>query len=58
VCCASVSGNTVNTTYCGGQTQCTDPRVMYCDPNDANPCPNGGTCTATIYPFPGYYRCQ
>jgi len=57
VCCGSVNGNVVNNIYCGGQSQCEPPKAFYCDPNVANPCPNGGTCTATMYPFPGYYRC-
>ena len=57
VCCGSVTGDIVNNTYCGGVTQCTAPKAFYCDPAVVNPCPNGGTCTATMYPFPGYYRC-
>lgn len=57
VCCGSVTGTTVNNIYCSGISQCTSPKAYYCDPTIATPCPNGGTCTATMYPFPGYYRC-
>ena len=57
VCCGSVNGDIVNNIYCSGASQCTAPKAYYCDPGVASPCPNGGTCTATMYPFPGYYRC-
>jgi hypothetical protein len=57
VCCGSVNGTIVNNIFCSGQSQCTAPKAFYCDPNVANPCPNGGTCSPTTSPFPGYYRC-
>lgn len=50
-CCGDIPGGA---TYC--TLQCDPPKVYYCDPNLANPCPKGGTCT----PMPstsGYYRC-
>lgn len=57
VCCGTVSGDVVYNTYCGGASQCTSPKAYYCDPNLAMPCPDGGTCMPTNFPFPGYYRC-
>jgi hypothetical protein len=56
VCCGSLNGTIVNNIFCSGPAQCAAPKAYFCDPMVANPCPNGGTCTATDVP-PGYYRC-
>ena len=56
VCCGSVTGTTVNNIFCSSAAQCTSPKAYYCDPTIANPCPNGGTCTATNTPS-GFFRC-
>ncbi len=56
VCCGSITGTTINNIFCTGPAQCLAPKAYFCDPGLADPCPNGGTCTATTLP-PGYYRC-
>ena len=56
VCCGTITAGASNGTYCGKASLCTSPHAYYCDPNIANPCPDGGTCTATTAPS-GYYRC-
>lgn len=58
ICCGSLTNGVAINSYCGGAMQCTPgTEAYYCDPNAALPCPNGGTCTPTSSPFPGYYRC-
>jgi trimeric autotransporter adhesin len=57
VCCGATGTNIVFNSFCSGVSQCTTPDAYFCDPNIAVPCPNGGTCTATSLPFPGWYRC-
>jgi len=57
VCCGATGTNVVFNSFCSGVTQCTTPDAYFCDPNIANPCPHGGTCTATTLPFAGWYRC-
>lgn len=57
VCCGSITGTTVNNVFCSGASQCSAPRVLFCDPADANPCPPGGTCTAIDSP-PGFHQCK
>ena len=57
VCCGSLNGTIVNNIFCSGVAQCAAPKVVFCDPNAANPCPNGGTCMSTDLP-PGFYRCM
>jgi len=57
ICCGVITSGVVNSLYCTGASQCTAPKILFCDPAAANPCPNGGTCMATDVP-PGYYRCN
>ena len=56
ICCGLPSSDVTNI-YCTTADHCAAPHAYYCDPALANPCPNGGTCTATNSPFPGWYRC-
>jgi hypothetical protein len=56
ICCGVITSGVVNSLYCTGASQCAAPKLVFCDPAAANPCPNGGTCMATDVP-PGYYRC-
>jgi hypothetical protein len=56
VCCGIITNMVVNTIYCGNPSQCAAPKIVFCDPNAADPCPLGGTCTATTVP-PGFFRC-
>lgn len=56
ICCGSVSGTTLNSVYCTQPSLCLQPKAFFCNPAEATPCPNGGTCTPTSNP-PGYYRC-
>jgi trimeric autotransporter adhesin len=57
VCCGILTSGVVDTVYCANASSCVAPRFLFCDPNESNPCPNGGTCVATDVP-PGYYRCN
>ena len=57
VCCGLFSGLTLANIYCTTPDHCGPPRAYFCDPNLANPCPDGGTCTPSSIPFNGWYRC-
>jgi hypothetical protein len=59
VCCGNLDASQkVTATFCTSATLCTRPAHAYfCDPTAVIPCPDGGTCTATSDPFPGYFRC-
>jgi len=56
ICCGLPTSDVTNI-YCTTADHCAPPHAYYCDPTLANPCPNGGTCTPTSSPFPGWYRC-
>jgi hypothetical protein len=57
ICCGSITGTTINNLFCTSANMCTAPKILFCDPADANPCPNGGTCMASNLP-PGYHQCN
>ncbi len=57
ICCGVITAGVVNSLYCTGPSQCTAPKLLFCNPADANPCPNGGMCTATDLP-PGFHQCN
>lgn len=57
VCCGALTGTTVNNIFCSTASQCMAPKVLFCNPGDANPCPNGGSCMPTTNP-PGFFRCN
>lgn len=42
------------------QASCDNPQaeIVVCDPTAANPCPFGGTCTASTLLGAGYYVCN
>lgn len=59
VCCgAIVNGKPING-FCTVPSMCQmgSGKAFYCNPSFSNPCPNGGTCTPSDAPLPGYYRC-
>lgn len=58
VCCGTVGSGVVNDVSCTAATTCTGATHAYfCDPEAANPCPDGGSCMPTDDPLPGYHRC-
>jgi len=57
VCCGLFSGLTLANIYCTTPDHCGAPHAYFCDPNLANPCPDGGSCQPSSIPFNGWYRC-
>lgn len=61
ICCAQADQTGAVTSV-----QCVDPsncqasngQTNLCDPNADNPCPNGGTCSASTVSIPGYDICK
>lgn len=61
ICCA-----TADQTGAVTNVECVDPsncqssngQTNLCDPNAADPCPNGGTCSASTVSIPGYDICK
>ncbi|MGH7328205.1 MAG: hypothetical protein ACREJX_07630, partial [Polyangiaceae bacterium] len=55
VCCAQADqSGAVTSVACSTPTDCNAAQGMtnMCDPNAANPCPNGGTCSASTVSIP------
>ena len=59
VCCGAVIGGNGINSFCTVPSMCQmgSGKAFYCNPNAANPCPNGGTCNPVSFPLPGYHRC-
>ena len=64
VCCASIIGNGTGGSVaydvsCTPTAKCTsgNSKLVVCNPNAPNPCPNGGSCKLSSLTLPSYYLC-
>jgi hypothetical protein len=57
LCCARLENNRVVAAACA--EKCAHPgTVVMCDPREADPCPNGGSCQLSTQSLPDYYLCR